>query len=223
MAILSIDTSVRAISLGLLHQNQIYTSLLETQRGQAEFLVPRCQDLCEKAGISLQDLHGILVHKGPGSFTGIRIGLVAAQSLAVALSVPVLGVDGFALYSYFFAQQDDKCDAFCVVLQSGRQELYAQIYDAAGVAAGKAFMAMPEDIFDHAQKYGSDVLCIGNAPDVMQQYFKNIAKDVLPAGAMLQLYQQEPEMFLEDVSPIYLRGADVSTPKRKARTLEGEF
>lgn len=62
------------------------------QRGQAERLIPLCQQVCQTAQVGFEELDHIAVTRGPGTFTGVRIGVAAAKGLALALKVPLIGV-----------------------------------------------------------------------------------------------------------------------------------
>ena len=64
---------------------------LETDKGQAEHLVPLIEDILSKSKTDIKDIARIATTRGPGSFTGVRIGLATARTLGLALSVPVLG------------------------------------------------------------------------------------------------------------------------------------
>ncbi|MCB2100253.1 MAG: tRNA (adenosine(37)-N6)-threonylcarbamoyltransferase complex dimerization subunit type 1 TsaB, partial [Rhodobacterales bacterium] len=64
-------------------------------RGQAEALMPMAAEVLAEAGLTATDLDGVAVTRGPGAFTGLRIGLSAARGLALAAGVPCLGVTTF--------------------------------------------------------------------------------------------------------------------------------
>lgn len=96
--ILAIDSSGRSLRLGvsfggdrLVESNE----LVEQSHGQ--LIIKKIAELLESAAIGKEDLHGICVCVGPGSFTGLRIGLAAAKGMAVALEIPVVGVSLFEI------------------------------------------------------------------------------------------------------------------------------
>ncbi|MBU1174032.1 MAG: tRNA (adenosine(37)-N6)-threonylcarbamoyltransferase complex dimerization subunit type 1 TsaB [Alphaproteobacteria bacterium] len=90
--LLAIDTSGARLQLGLMRQSDVLTAIEARERGHAEILFGRIAGLLAEAGQTYADLRRIAVVTGPGSFSGLRIGLSAARGLALALSIPVIGV-----------------------------------------------------------------------------------------------------------------------------------
>ena len=95
-AILAFDTSAAHCAAALLLGDEVFTSVEEMGRGQAERLMPLIEDLLESRGKTLSDISRIGVGVGPGNFTGIRISVSLARGLALGLGVPAIGVSGFA-------------------------------------------------------------------------------------------------------------------------------
>lgn len=238
MAVLSIDTARGGIRLGLLRDSscddvagaEILFAYKETVRGQAEFLIPMSQDLCVQGGLSLDQLDLIIFHKGPGSFTGVRIGMIAAQSIALASGADLLAIDGFTLAVKGAllgalqkgGREDFPQDLiFSCIIKSGREELYVQDFSATGQALNEAAMLLPDDITAQLAGYNR-VMGLGNACAAFADDFSH----GFDCGALgdqpdiLNLYQKDKSIFSTDLSPVYLREADVSQPKKKQRVLE---
>lgn len=89
----------------------------------SELLLPAISELLDDAGIRLSQLAGIVVVHGPGSFTGIRIGVSAAKGLAEALEIPLMAVSRLEL----LARQAGRTSAVAI-LDAGRSELYVGVY-----------------------------------------------------------------------------------------------
>lgn len=93
MLVLAIDTSLDACSVALVRDGEALASVSAAmQRGQAERLAPMTRDVLAEAGVAFASLDRVVVTTGPGSFTGVRVGLSFARALALALSIPCVGV-----------------------------------------------------------------------------------------------------------------------------------
>ena len=93
MIILAIDTTLDACSVAIVRDGETLASLHEQMnRGQAERLAPMVREACANANVALSQIDRIAVTAGPGSFTGVRVGLSFARALALALDKPCLGV-----------------------------------------------------------------------------------------------------------------------------------
>lgn len=92
MLILTIRTDKPDAELGLYDsETQLQYLTWQAHRQLAETIHQKIADIVQKSGHELQDIQGIAAYKGPGSFTGLRIGLTVANTLAYALGVPVVG------------------------------------------------------------------------------------------------------------------------------------
>lgn len=97
-------------------------------RGQAERLLPMCQEVCAEAGLTFDDLDAIAVTRGPGTFTGVRIGLAAAKGLALALDIPLIGVTTLEVVARNAA--GDVCESRIAIAHDARRsEAYLQLFD----------------------------------------------------------------------------------------------
>lgn len=93
MLTLAIDTSTNILSVALLQGEEVFASIDEpTKNNQSEILMSRIESMMNDCGKKPADLERIAVAVGPGSYTGIRVGVVAAKSLAYALNIPVVGI-----------------------------------------------------------------------------------------------------------------------------------
>ena len=132
--LLAIDTAAPRLQLALLRDDGHVDTLLEDMAtGQAERLFPALAELLARAGLAYADLTRIAVTTGPGSFTGLRIGLSAARGLALALGIPVVGVPSLLALSL-----PAQCDAVAVLLDARRDEAYFQTFSGPGIAIGEA-------------------------------------------------------------------------------------
>ncbi len=99
--ILAIDTSSSDLKLGLMFGgDRMVKSSNRVEKSHGQQIIKRIGELFQSAGLQTTDLHALVVCTGPGSFTGLRIGLAAAKGMAVALDIPLVGVPLFEIAAY---------------------------------------------------------------------------------------------------------------------------
>lgn len=95
MNILAIDTSTKDLLLCVKTESEVFYALSEKSLQHSKILFAELENLLEKAGIEKEEIDCISVNLGPGSFTGIRIGVVFAKGMAYALGTKLVAVDAF--------------------------------------------------------------------------------------------------------------------------------
>jgi tRNA threonylcarbamoyladenosine biosynthesis protein TsaB len=109
--------------------------LLEEKGGHARDLVPAIESLLAEARLGTSDLRGVGVASGPGSFTGVRIGMATAKGLAYALDIPVLGLSTLeALARAAAPLASERTAVLAPILPAGRGEIYSALFDLKGQA-----------------------------------------------------------------------------------------
>ncbi len=140
MKILVIDTATRACSVALFEGNNcIASDFADIGRGHAERLIPMVAGLPGKG--CAQAIH---VNIGPGSFTGIRVGVSAARALALAWGVPCHGYGCMDMLAHMSLCQNSAKENFTVVMQGGHGEYFVNSYDPDGRSHG-APISVPID------------------------------------------------------------------------------
>jgi tRNA threonylcarbamoyladenosine biosynthesis protein TsaB len=121
--ILGIDTSGQSGSVALSREDRILAQAALEQAGRrhAQTLVSQVDAMMKEQQLSARDLNAVAATKGPGSFTGLRVGVVCAKTLAYSLGTPLILVDTFDVIA---AQCPDAWDAVWIVDDAQRQELY---------------------------------------------------------------------------------------------------
>lgn len=194
-------------------------SRIENQeRAQAQILVPLIRDVLYEAGKDFKDLDAIVTTVGPGSFTGLRISLATARALGVALNIPVVGVVTLDA----LAEQVGMANTTCIVLETKRTDFYARFYNIAGEALGPAIADTADKIIE--QGFDKIRILAGNAV----KRFRSELPDSVHIDEFQDVECIDPVFLAELIErddlhvppePLYLRGADVSEPKRKAKVL----
>ncbi|MGE0109927.1 MAG: tRNA (adenosine(37)-N6)-threonylcarbamoyltransferase complex dimerization subunit type 1 TsaB [Bdellovibrionales bacterium] len=130
MLVLSLDSASQGCSVCLWRDGVVLALAEETMsRGQDARLIPMVQDVMRESSFDFTQLDRIAVTCGPGSFTGLRIGLAAARGIGFAARKPVLGISRFEIYR---AQHHE--ETLLVALDSRRDELFTKLYR--GTAGG---------------------------------------------------------------------------------------
>lgn len=127
--ILNIETSTTVCSVALADSGKVLAQR-EINAGytHAENLHVFIEQVLKEAGLVPADLEAIAVGRGPGSYTGLRIGVSAAKGLAYALSVPLISVSTLLQMALAASQQQSNC-YYCPMLDARRMEVYLEVFD----------------------------------------------------------------------------------------------
>jgi tRNA threonylcarbamoyladenosine biosynthesis protein TsaB len=130
MKILAIDTALQALSVCVSQNNpdiQTHSETIQMLRGQAEALMPTIERMLAKAQMEVSDLDRIAVTIGPGSFTGIRVGLAAAKALGRVCQKPVLGISTLAVLAAPLIEKQQG-DMIVSAIDARHDHIYMQVY-----------------------------------------------------------------------------------------------
>jgi tRNA threonylcarbamoyl adenosine modification protein YeaZ len=130
--LLAIDTAAPRLQLALLVDDRADVLVEDMAQGQAERIFPAIDELLARNGLAYKDLTRIAVTTGPGSFTGLRIGLSGARGLGLALGIPVIGIPSLLAVSL-----TAQCDPVAVLLDARRDEAYFQLFSGPGIPVGE--------------------------------------------------------------------------------------
>jgi tRNA threonylcarbamoyladenosine biosynthesis protein TsaB len=146
MLVLAFDTSLSACSAALWRDGRILARAFERmERGHAEALVPMIAGLLSEAELRPADVDRIAVTVGPGTFTGIRIGLATAEGLGLASGRPVVGVTTLEAVARAVPQAERPGRTLVVALDAGHADLYVQCFDPDGGVCGPVAAVGPGD------------------------------------------------------------------------------
>jgi tRNA threonylcarbamoyladenosine biosynthesis protein TsaB len=207
-------------------------------RGQAEALMPMVDGVMADAGAAYRELDLIAATVGPGSFTGLRIGLAAARGLALAAGVPVLGLTSFAAVAAAVPAAADAPSGnagrgrLAVVIDDRRGGLYWQEFDEAGQPADAAAAVAADDVtaFAAARLRDRPLRIAGDGAALLRAALgatpglvftahagpPDAADIARLAGMLAPDFRAGRPVGLPPV-PLYLRPPDVSTPPAAAR------
>lgn len=133
MLILSLDTSTTICSVALHHQGALLGCYeLFTERTSSAMLTTLLSDVVHQAGYELKQIDAIAVAKGPGSYTGLRIGVSTAKGLCFALDKPLLAINTLAAMTEQVRTYFPADTLLCPMLDARRMEVYCALYDTDG-------------------------------------------------------------------------------------------
>lgn len=133
--ILSIETSTTVCSVALHDKDKlIKLQELNFDKSHSKHLIPLIQELFLESGRGLNELNAVALSKGPGSYTGLRIGSSTAKGLCYALDIPLIAVSTLeAMAIQIASKTGDRSDLFCPMIDARRMEVFTGIYDFRGV------------------------------------------------------------------------------------------
>ena len=129
MFVLGIEAATPVASVAVATEDKILAErMVNNRRTHSVNLMPMIKETILDAGICKEQLTGIAVAKGPGSFTGLRIGMSTARTLAQVLELPLIGVSTLEALAYSVGVQG----LICPILNARKNELYAALYKNTG-------------------------------------------------------------------------------------------
>jgi tRNA threonylcarbamoyladenosine biosynthesis protein TsaB len=129
--ILNIETATKNCSVTLAKNGEtiLCKEISELGYSHAEKLHVFIEEICKESSIQLKDLHAIAVSKGPGSYTGLRIGVSAAKGLCFALDIPLISVDTLAVLASQAQLIAKENDLIIPMIDARRMEVYSAIFN----------------------------------------------------------------------------------------------
>jgi len=176
MKILSIDTSNYVLGIGLLDESQVMGEYISNiKKNHSVRVMPAIQTLMNECGVNPKDLTKIVVAKGPGSYTGVRIGVTIAKTLAWTLNIPMTGVSSLETLAatagrYFNGYISPLFDA-------RRGQIYTGLYqfkDGKLITVENDQLVMTAEWAPKLKAMDRDILFLGNDLPLHQQVIKDL-------------------------------------------------
>src|SRR5271170_6935776 len=172
MLILAIDTALDACAAGVLDTDAGRLIAQESQamrRGHAEALMPLIARVMKQSGLSFSELDRVAATTGPGSFTGLRVGLSAARGIALAADKPVVGVTTLTAYAAPVVSENGEHPVIAAI-DARHDHVYFQVVGGNGGSLIQPRVAPIEEALD-ASRFGAPYL-VGNAAAILGQRWK---------------------------------------------------
>lgn len=214
LTILAIDCSTSACSAAVRAPSGLLAAKRWAGRGQAEAMVPLIAEVLAEAGCGWPEIGLIGVTVGPGSFTGLRIGLSAARALSLARRIPIAGVTTADLLAFSLPEEARQGRPFLIAIESKRDDLFVQPFGADRLPAGEIAAHLPADAL--AAHPGS-VLVAGDAAEAFRDLradleILSLLPDAEPLSELALRRWREGRAL--PAQPLYLRPPDVALPSR---------
>lgn len=163
MLILGIETATERIGVGLVGSEGILATFEATRgRHHAEIVVPAIEFVCRHADVSVDELSSIAVDVGPGLFTGMRVGLATAKSMAAALEIPIVGLTSLEILAHSCRHSDR---IICSVVDARKGQVFFGFHRATvdGIESlGQAQAGQVQDLIGAIEDRDQTVVCVGD-------------------------------------------------------------
>ncbi|MBF0353843.1 MAG: tRNA (adenosine(37)-N6)-threonylcarbamoyltransferase complex dimerization subunit type 1 TsaB [Alphaproteobacteria bacterium] len=223
MRILALDASSHACSAALIEDGRVVAHRLNLQeRGQAEALIPLVAEVLAEAGLACSDADMIAASVGPGSFTGLRIGLAAARGLCLATGKPFAGISSFEALARAAPEAERLGRIVLACVDAKRAEIFVQCLDESLNALNEPQALLAEEVPSHLPQGPLLVAGDGAATlkDILSQRPDALFSSAPPhldavwvgMAAFERLAEGRPVL---PPAPLYLRAPDVTISKKQ--------
>ena len=216
MNILALDCAVTRISLAVKTESKFISATYDIGMRQSEILVPSINELLKKADITAADLNATALTIGPGSFTGLRLGISALKAIELAYGVPVYGISSLQAYAFPYMNLDYPVIS-CI--DANKDKFYCLITDSQNCILEEDDWEI-EKILEAAKTLNKALVC---GPDAAKLAEKLTAafpenKYLLPATSAMTaeslikitegLIEKKAEPLKDFDGPVYLRASE---------------
>ena len=226
MYLLHIETATSICSVALSRENEWIAGRSDAGgMKHASMLSPMIQEVMEQADVSMKQLSGIAVSAGPGSYTGLRVGVSTARAMAYSLNIPMVGVSTLTALAWAAKTKHPQSSYFLPMLDARRMEVYSALYDdqlqpiwkEQAVIVDEAFIRKLEDIQvpivvcgDGAMKLKSRLA--GLEKVTIDEEISCDARHLIQPGWALLKGNTRSDVF--HFTPTYLKAPNITTPKK---------
>jgi tRNA threonylcarbamoyladenosine biosynthesis protein TsaB len=233
MHVLAIETSTSRSSVAIVdHDRVLASAALGVPRRHGEFVAPAIRFCLDQAGLTAERLTGVAVGLGPGLFTGLRVGIATAQSLAASLHLPAVGMSSLDVLAF---QVRYAPELICAVIDARRGELYWAFYRAlpGGVQRQDGLrLGTIEQLTAELESQGDDILVVGDGAMAHRRALEQTGAELAgpengwPDASVLgelaaPRFVREETQRATDLQPIYLRDADAQLGWERRGRLRG--
>lgn len=219
--LLAIDTGQAACSVALWREGAVAGHrLLPMPKGHAEALVPMIEEVQAETGFAFEDLDALAVTVGPGTFTGLRVGLATARGLAVAAGKPLIGVTTLEAIAWPVRREAEEGAAIVASFDARRNEAYLQCFAPDGTGLTEPALASLDDVTAHIPDL--PLLCVGTGAELVRDRLSahthpiglSSAAALPDARVVAEIAAGRPLGADKLPGPLYLRAPDAKLPTK---------
>ena len=222
--LLNIDTAFETACVCISRSAEIITlEKNHNQKNHASFLQPAIKQACSTAGIQLSDIDAVAIANGPGSYTGLRVGLASAKAICYALHKPLILLNTLDILAYALKENTLHTEPdilFCPLIDARRMEVYTALYDVHLNLVKEHAAVIVNDHFLEEEKENYRIVAGGNGSFKLQSlpareniicvpaeaemtYFVKLAHRAFGSNTFSDIAYSEP-VYLK---PVYLKQA----------------
>jgi len=223
--ILSIETATTVCSIAI-HKNEklLANQSLHIAQSHSGLLVPSIQNLLKYCDLEMDKLDAVALSKGPGSYTGLRIGTSTAKGICDALDIPLIGINTLEAMANGVSKFIKEDALLCPMIDARRMEVYCLLTNQKGEVIQETNPKIIDENSFASELSDSRVYFFGNGANkcksVIQsdsaRFIEGIAPDAVNVGALA--YKRYEKGLFEDLvyfDPFYLKDFRVTKPKSK--------
>lgn len=232
--LLSFDTSTPRGSVALVSDSVVVgeVCLDVKHRPHSDYLLRHAQLLLQESGITLADITGLCVVNGPGSFTGLRVGLATVQGLAQSLGIPVYQVSSLHVLGFMYGHAPYV--QYCL-LDARKRELYGALlrWSEKGPKMEQMFVLPPSDVCEHINTcHGPEkVILVGQGAELYRElflrecyaelYFGGTGSQFPAASSAAQMLLKWPDstppVKPHEIQALYVRPSDAELQRHRGQ------
>lgn len=212
--ILNIDTAQEQAALFLAKSGQVLQSSFHPNaQDHATWIHEAIREMMSRAGIPLKELQGVAITGGPGSYTGLRVGLATAKGICYALDVPLIMVSTLKVMAAAVRDAETDCDLICPMIDARRMEVFMGVYrkDLSEIYSPRSFI-LEYDFFLTLLHENCIIFC-GSGTEKWKkicnhenaQFFAGQINSSTLASLSYELFQQRTFTDLTYAEPDYLK------------------
>lgn len=234
MKVLSIDSSSKVATAAILEDNILLGEyVLNNKKEHSVILLPMIENLLKDCNLSIDDIDGYVVSKGPGSFTGLRIGMATIKGMSFGSNKPYISLSSLEGLAYNLINFDG---IICSVMDALRENVYAAVYKSNNNALEPLLNPTSmelSDLLDYLKKYNEKVIFVGDGVIKHKEYIiNNFTNPIFPpdsfniikASTIAEIGINKLKQGLSDnpnSGPVYLKKPQAERERERRLKLDG--